>query len=333
MGPGQERGGAGRGRTGPHIAVLIPCHDEAATVAAVVADFRAVLPGAAVWVYDNGSRDGTAAAAAAAGAQVRAAPLRGKGNVVRRMFADIDADLYLLVDGDGTYDAAAAPRLVARLIGEGLDMVSAARISAGGEAFRPGHRLGARALGGVVRWVFGRQFADMLTGYRAFSRRFVKSFPADSHGFEIETELTVHTLQMRLPSAEIETAYGPRPDGSSSKLHTIRDGLRILRMIGLLVREERPLQFFGAAGLIALAAAAALAAPVLVDYLRTGLVPRYPSLMVAVGLALVALLSFACGLVLDTVSRGRLEQRRLAYLALPGPEALAAEGASRAVEW
>lgn len=307
----------------PRIAVLVPCHNEAATVAQVVADFARALPGAEVWVFDNASTDDTAARAATAGAQVRQSPLKGKGNVVRRMFSDVEADVYLLVDGDGTYEAAAAPMLVRRLIDEGLDMVSAARVSTDAEAFRAGHRFGNRALSGAVRMVFGRQFKDMLSGYRAFSRRFVKSFPAHSRGFEIETELTVHTLQMRLPAAEVEAPYGARPEGSESKLSTFRDGWRILRMISLMVREERPMQFFGVAGLIAALLGALLAAPVLEGYFRTGLVPRLPTLVVATGLAVVALLSFACGLILDTVARARLEQRRLAYLALEGPGALA----------
>jgi len=310
---------------GVRVAVLVPCRNEAATVAAVIADFRAALPGAEVHVFDNGSADATAEVAAAAGAIVRRASLPGKGNVVRRMFADVEADVYVLVDGDGTYDASAAPAMVRRLLAEGLDMVSAARVSVDAQAFRAGHRFGNRALSGVVRLVFGRQFRDMLTGYRAFSRRFVKSFPAASAGFEVETELTVHTLQMRLPSAEIEAPYGARPDGSESKLSTVRDGLRIARMISLMVREERPLQFFGSASLAALALAAALGWPVIAIYLATGLVPRLPTLVVAVGLVLVALLGVACGLILDTVSRARLEQRRLAYLMLPAPPALAGE--------
>jgi glycosyltransferase involved in cell wall biosynthesis len=309
------------GAPAPRIAVLVPCHNEEATVAQVATDFARALPGAAVWVFDNNSTDATAARAEAAGARVRHASLKGKGNVVRRMFSDIDADVYVLVDGDGTYDAAAAPMMVRRLVDEGLDMVSAARRSTDAEAFRAGHRLGNRALSEVVRMVFGRQFEDMLTGYRAFSRRFVKSFPAHSSGFEIETELTVHTLQMRLPAAEIEADYGARPEGSESKLSTVRDGLRILRMISLLVREERPIQFFGVAGLLAVVVAALLATPVLMVYLKTGLVPRLPTLVVAVGLMVTALLSFFCGLVLDSVSRLRLEQRRLAYLAWPGPDA------------
>ena len=303
----------------PRVAVLIPCHNEATTIGAVVRGFTSALPDAIVWVFDNNSTDDTVPEAQAAGAQVRRASLQGKGNVVRRMFADIDADVYLLVDGDDTYDPKIAPTLVRMLIDDELDMISVARVSTHDSAFRAGHRFGNRLLSGVVRFVFGRQFKDMLSGYRAFSRRFVKSFPAHSHGFEIETELTVHTLQMRLPSAEIEAAYGARPDGSQSKLSTFRDGWRILRMIGLLVREERPLQFFGAAGLAAIALSVLLATPVVIDYLRTGYVPRFPTLIVAASLVVVALLSFACGLVLDAVSRARLEQRRLAYLATPGP--------------
>jgi Glycosyl transferase family 2 len=314
--------GAGGAPSEPRIAVLIPCHNEAATIEAVVAGFAHSLPGASVWVFDNNSTDNTVASAKAAGAFVRHAALQGKGNVVRRMFSDVEADVYVLVDGDGTYDAAAAPMLVRRLIEDGLDMVSAARVSSHAQAFRAGHRFGNRALSGIVRMVFGRQFADMLSGYRAFSRRFVKSFPAHSHGFEIETELTVHTLQMRLPSAEVEAPYGARPEGSESKLATFRDGWRILRMISLLVREERPLQFFGFVGAIALAASVLLATPVLLDYLRTGSVPRFPSLIVSASLLLISLLCFVCGLILDTVSRARLEQLRLAYLALSGPGAL-----------
>jgi glycosyltransferase involved in cell wall biosynthesis len=313
----------------PRVAVLIPCRNEAATVGRVVADFAQSLPGAAVWVFDNNSTDGTARVAEAAGALVRHVPVQGKGNVVRRMFADVAAEIYVLVDGDGTYDAKVAPLLVKRLVDENLDMVSAARIPTRAEAFRTGHRFGNRALSGVVKLVFGRQFDDMLTGYRAFSRRFVKSFPAQSRGFEIETELTVHALQMRLPCAEVEAPYGSRPDGSHSKLSTYRDGLRILRMIGLLVREERPLQFFSVAGGFALIVSGLLMALVLTDYLRTGQVPRFPTLIVAASLFVVAVLSFAVGLILDTVSRVRLEQRRFAYLSSPGPNELGTE----AIKW
>jgi glycosyltransferase involved in cell wall biosynthesis len=305
----------------PAVAVLLPCHNEVVAIAQVVRDFARALPDAEIYVYDNNSTDGTAEVARAAGAVVRRAALQGKGNVVRRMFADVEADIYVLADGDGTYDAQAAPGLIARLAEDALDMVSGARVSAGAEAYRRGHRFGNRMLTGMVRQVFGRQFNDMLTGYRVFSRRFVKSFPAHSHGFEIETELTVHTLQMRLPSVEVETAYGARPEGSASKLNTVRDGLRILRMISLLIREEKPLQFFGFTGVVSMTGALLLGVPVVLQYLATGQVPRFPSLIVAVGLGVLALLGFACGLILDTVARARLEQRRLAYLALPAPAA------------
>ena len=302
----------------PAIAVMAPCFNEALTVETVVKDFAAALPQARIYVYDNNSTDGTAGIALAAGAVVRRVSLPGKGNVLRRMFADIEADVYVLVDGDDTYDASVAPQLVERLLAEGLDMVSAARVSSHAAAYRTGHEFGNWALSGLVRQIFGRQFKDMLTGYRVFSRRFVKSFPANSHGFEIETEMTVHALQMRLPAEEIETPYGARPDGSHSKLNTLSDGLKILRMISLLVREERPLQFFGGAALIAFVAAAVLGAPVLADFARTHTVPRFPSLIVSVGLIMTGIITFACGVILDTVARGRLETRRLAYLALSG---------------
>lgn len=303
------------------VAVLVPCFNEETTVGQVVRDFRAALPGAVVYVYDNNSRDRTAEVAREAGAVVRRAPLQGKGNVVRTMFSDVDADAYVLVDGDGTYEAAASPAMVRALISEGFDMVSGARESEAVEAYRRGHRFGNWLLTTLVREIFGRRFQDMLTGYRVFSRRFVKSFPATSTGFEIETELTIHALQLRLPSDEVDTAYGARPEGSCSKLNTIRDGLRILRLIGLVVREERPLQFFGAAGSLMLLFAGVLATPVLLEYFETGLVRRFPTLVVAVGATATAIVSFACGLILDSVARGRLELRRLAYLAIPGPRA------------
>jgi len=306
-------------QTGPVIAVLIPCYNEALTIGDVVANFAAVLPAADIYVYDNNSTDGTAEIARGCGAVVRTAPLQGKGNVVHRMFADIEADVYVLVDGDGTYDSAIAPDLIAGVLEDGLDMVCAARVSQEKDAFRAGHRFGNRMLTGLVRQVFGRRFEDMLTGYRALSRRFVKSFPAQSAGFEIETELTVYALQMRLPAEEVPSVYLARPEGSASKLNTVRDGVRILGMIGLLVRDERPLQLFSAISGLALALAVLIAAPVARDYLSGGTVPRFPSLIVTVGLAVVALLSLVCGLILDTIARARLEQRRLAYLAIPGP--------------
>ncbi len=303
------------------IALLIPCYNEALTIGDVVSDFARAIPAARIYVYDNNSTDETARVARARGALVYPAPLQGKGNVVRRMFADIEADVYLLVDGDGTYDALAAERLIAGVLDEGLDMVCGARVSGEADAFRTGHRFGNRMLTGLVRRVFGRQFKDMLTGYRAMSRRFVKTFPARSSGFEIETELTVHALQMRLPCAEVETRYIARPEGSQSKLRTVHDGARILAMVGLLVRDERPLPFFATISGVLFLVAAALGAPVFGDYLQQGLVPRFPTLIVVVGLVVAALLSLTCGLILDTVSRARLEQRRLAYLSVPGPRA------------
>jgi hypothetical protein len=305
------------------IAVLIPCYNEETAIAEVVLNFRRVLPTADIYVYDNNSKDRTAAVAREAGARVRAAPLQGKGNVLRRMFADVDADIYILVDGDGTYDAGKAPEMAALLVERELDMVCGARVASAEGAYRPGHRFGNRMLTGLVREIFGRQFGDMLTGYRAFSRRFVKSFPAASKGFEVETELTVHALQLRLPCEEVDTAYGERAVGSTSKLNTIKDGIRILRMISLLVREERPLLFFGTAAAMFFVVACGLALPVARDYLATGLVPRFPSLIVATAMIAAGLLSIGCGLILDTVSRARLEQRRLAYLAVPGPGGLA----------
>jgi hypothetical protein len=301
------------------IAVLAPCYNEEAAIGGVVRAFRAALPNARVYVYDNNSADRTVEVAREAGAAVRSAPLQGKGNVVRLMFSDIEADIYVLVDGDGTYDAASAPGMIEALVAERLDMVNGVRVAEAEAAYRAGHRFGNRMLTGLVQLGFGQGFRDMLSGYRVFSRRFVKSFPAASHGFEIETELTVHALQMRLPAREIETPYAARPEGSASKLDTVRDGLRILRMIGLLMRDEKPMQVFGAASALAALAAVLLGAPVIAEYLRTGLVPRMPTLIVAAAAGMVSLLSFACGLILDAVSRGRLEQRRFAYLAAGGP--------------
>jgi glycosyltransferase involved in cell wall biosynthesis len=306
--------------TAPRIAVLIPCYNEEVAVPRVVAAFRAALPEAAIYVYDNNSADGTRRVAEAAGAVVRAETQQGKGHVVRRMFADIEADAYVLVDGDDTYDAAAAPELLRLLFDERLDMVTGVRVTDAIGAYRPGHRFGNAVLTGMVRWVFGNRITDMLSGYRVFSRRFVKSFPALAAGFETETEFTVHALELRLPVGELRTAYKERPVGSASKLNTWRDGLRILRTILLLVQRERPLMFFSLAGAVLFAAAILLALPLLATFLETGLVPRLPTAVLATGLALLSLLSLASGLILDTVSRGRLEAKRLAYLALPAPE-------------
>jgi glycosyltransferase involved in cell wall biosynthesis len=307
----------------PRIAVLIPCYNEEVAIPGVVRAFREALPEARVYVYDNNSRDRTREVAAAAGAVVRTEPLQGKGNVVRRMFADVEAEVYVLVDGDGTYEAAAAPEMVRLLVAQRLDMVTGVRVTpeeAAAAAYRPGHRLGNAVLTGMVRVIFGDRITDMLSGYRVFSRRFVKSFPALAEGFETETEFTVHALQLRLPVGEVRTAYGERPRGSESKLNTWRDGFRILRNIVNLVKGERPLAFFSAVGAALLALALALFLPVLAEYLRTGLVPRLPTAVVSTGLGVAALLSFACGLILDTVTRGRKEAKRIAYLAVPGPD-------------
>ena len=306
-------------RAGLRVAVLVPCYNEQESIGAVVRDFRRLLPEATVYVYDNNSKDETRARAATAGAVVRSEPLQGKGFVVRRMFADIEADVYVLVDGDDTYDAASAPAMVERLLAEQLDMVVGCRVTDIEAAYRPGHRLGNRVLTGVVATVFGDRFSDILSGYRVFSRRFVKSFPALTKEFEIETELTVHALELDMPIVEIKTPYKDRPPGSSSKLRTYRDGVRILTAILILFKEERPLAFFGIAGLVLGLVALVLGYPLVVTFLETGQVPRFPTAILATGLMILAFLSFASGLILETVTRGRKELKRLAYLAIPGP--------------
>lgn len=303
------------------VAVLVPCYNEAITIAQVVRDFKAALPDATVYVYDNNSSDDTAAIARQCGAVVRHVGLQGKGNVIRRMFADIEADIYVMVDGDATYHAPSAPQMVQRMRADGLDMVVGSRLSEEQAAYRAGHRFGNRMLTGFVTVLFGRSFSDMLSGYRVFSRRFVKSFPAQARGFETETELTVHALEMRVPAAEVETPYGARPEGSFSKLSTYRDGWRILQTILLLLRTERPLAFFGYAGLFLIVLALVLAWPLFVTYAETGLVPRLPTAVLVMGLLMLASLSFVCGLVLDTMTRARHELKRMAYLALAGPAA------------
>ena len=303
----------------PRIAVLVPCYNEEAAIAQVVADFRAVLPDAAIYVYDNNSTDRTIEVARSAGAMVRRERRQGKGHVVRRMFGDVDADIYVLVDGDATYHAPSVHAMIARLLDGGLDMVVGARRDQEEAAYRPGHRLGNRILTGFVGHVFGAAFADMLSGYRVFSRRFVKSFPALSAGFEIETELTVHALNLELPVAEVETPYFARPAGSVSKLSTWRDGVRILRTIVRLYRAERPLPFFGSIGGLLALIAILLAVPIFVTYVEEGLVPRLPTALLSTGLMILACLSVACGLVLDTVTRGRREMKMLAYLAQKAP--------------
>jgi glycosyltransferase involved in cell wall biosynthesis len=301
------------------IAVLLPCYNEEAAISATVAGFRAALPDAAVYVYDNNSSDGTRDVAAAAGAVVRSERMQGKGHVVRRMFADIDADVYVMADGDATYDAAAAPAMVAQLIGEHLDMIVGARRSEIDAAYRRGHRFGNAMLTTTLAWSFGRSFSDILSGYRVFSRRFVKSFPVLSTGFEIETEISVHALEMQMPVAEVVTAYAARPAGSVSKLSTYSDGWRILKTIAMLLRFERPLLFFGSVALLLALAAILLAIPLVTTFIETGMVPRFPTAILATGLMILAALNGFCGLILDTVVRGRREVRRLAYLAQPVP--------------
>ncbi len=308
------------------IAVLLPCYNEEAAIAQTVAAFRAALPDAAIYVYDNNSRDQTRARAAAAGAIVRTERIQGKGAVVRRMFADVDADVYVMADGDATYDASAAPALVARVLDEQLDMVVGCRVGEAAAAYRRGHRLGNALLTGMLTRLFGRSFTDILTGYRVFSRRFVKSFPVLSVGFEIETEISVHALELKMPVGELDTPYFARPEGSVSKLSTYRDGWRIVGTIATLYRIERPLWFFGAVGGLLALLAVVLAVPLVVTYMHTGLVPRFPTAILTTGLIILAALCFFAGLILDTVVRGRREVRRLAYLQLPAP-GRASEGA------
>jgi len=305
----------------PRIAVLLPCYNEQSTIAETVEGFRKALPGADIYVYDNNSSDRTPEVAAKAGAIVRSERQQGKGHVVRRMFADVDADVYLMADGDLTYDPQAAPAMVSMLVSEQLDMVVGTRRHEAAEAYRGGHVLGNRLFTRLLAGLFGRSFTDIFSGYRAFSRRFVKSFPVLSEGFEIETEMSVHALELRMPVGEVETRYAARPEGSQSKLSTFRDGWRILKTILTLYRVERPVLFYGGIGALLLLAALLLALPLVFTYLETGLVPRFPTAILVTGMAIVAVLSFFAGLILDTVTRGRREMRRLAYLALPPPAA------------
>ncbi|WP_337846988.1 glycosyltransferase family 2 protein [Sphingomonas sp.] len=307
--------------TEPRIAVILPCYNEEAAIAQTVAGFRAALPGAAIYVYDNNSRDRTVAVARDAGAIVRTERMQGKGNVVRRMFADVDADIYVMADGDATYDPAAVPAMIAKLRDEGLDMVVGTRVHEAADAYRRGHVLGNRAMTGLLAGLFGRSFTDIFSGYRVFSRRFVKSFPVLSAGFEIETEISVHALELKMPVGEIETRYLARPEGSVSKLSTYRDGARIARTILSLYRIEKPVLFFGMIALVLAALAVILAVPLAITYAETGLVPRLPTAILATGLVILAALSSFAGLILDTVVRGRREVRRLAYLAQPAPPA------------
>jgi glycosyltransferase involved in cell wall biosynthesis len=299
------------------VAVLIPCYNEEVAIPQVVQDFRAALPQAEIYVYDNNSKDRTSEVARASGAIVRLEKRQGKGNVVRRMFADIEADVYVLVDGDATYHAASAPKMVNTLIDEQLDMVVGCRVHTQTEAYRPGHVFGNAMLTGFVAKLFGRSFTDILSGYRVFSRRFVKSFPALSKGFETETELTVHALELRMPVTELDTPYGARPEGSASKLSTYRDGWRILRLILQLYKHERPLAYFSTLAVLLALLSFGLAVPILIDYLNTGLVPRFPTAILSTGIMILAFLFFIAGVILETVTRGRQEIKRLLYLQMP----------------
>ncbi|MCG2631659.1 glycosyltransferase family 2 protein [Bradyrhizobium sp. WYCCWR 13023] len=301
----------------PRIAVLVPCYNEEAAVATVVANFRSALPAAEIYVYDNNSRDRTASVAREAGAIVRSERRQGKGHVVRRMFADVEADIYVLVDGDATYDAPSAPNMIDKLLDGHLDMVVGLRIDQSQAAYRLGHRTGNRMLTGFLSSTFGQEFKDILSGYRVFSRRFVKSFPVLSDGFEIETELAVYALELSLPVAEVETPYYARPEGSFSKLNTWRDGFRILGTMLKLYRSERPLRFFTVIGILLALVAIILAIPIVITFIETGLVPRFPTAILSMGLMIMAMLSVSSGLVLDTVTRGRREMKMLAYLSQP----------------
>jgi glycosyltransferase involved in cell wall biosynthesis len=302
------------------VAVLIPCYNEEVAISHVISAFRKALPQAAIHVFDNNSHDRTMAVASEAGVDVRRVSAQGKGNVVRRMFADIEADIYLLVDGDDTYDASSAPAMVDALIRDRLDMVVGCRVADARAAYRPGHRFGNSLLTTMVAMIFGRAFTDILSGYRVFSRRFVKSFPAISGGFEIETELTVHALQLVMPCGEIATPYGSRRQGSNSKLNTYRDGGRIILTILQLLRLEMPLRFFSVlAGLLALISIG-ISIPIIVTYLETGLVPRVPTAILSTGVMILAALSLTSGFILDNVTRGRREMRHLFYLRQSAPD-------------
>ena len=302
------------------LAVLLPCYQEEATIAETVTAFARARPDAVIYVYDNNSTDRTAERALAAGAIVRRETRQGKGNVIRRMFADIEADVYVMSDGDATYDASRVGELIRLVVEEKFDMVVAARVPLEAGAMRTGHAFGNALFNRIADWLFGSEFTDIFSGYRAFSRRFVKSMPIVTDGFEIETELTVHAIDLRVPVAEIALPFGARPAGSASKLRTTRDGLRILWVLFLLAKEVRPFSFFAFWGALAAIVSLILAYPLLVTFVQTGLVPRLPTAVLATGIALLGFLSLGCGIVLDSVSRGRHETKRLRYLEIPAPD-------------
>jgi glycosyltransferase involved in cell wall biosynthesis len=312
------------------VAVLLPCYNEAQSIAAVIEEFRCALPTARLYVYDNNSKDGSAEIAHSAGAIVRSEPRQGKGFVVRRMFADVEADIFVMCDADDTYEISVVPKMIELLISSGLDMVVGARSAISGTAYRPGHKFGNLLLSSLVRRIFGDGFQDMLSGYRVFSRRFVKSFPVMSQGFEIETELTIHALELEMPSAEVATQFKDRAEGSESKLRTLSDGLRILWTIGKLLKQERPMGLLGIVALLLAILSLVLAYPLLIEYLATGLVPRLPTALLSTGIMLLAYLSLFSGLILDTVTRGRQEAKRLRYLELPSIHATMERDASPA---
>ncbi len=319
---------------GLNVALIVPCYNEEKSIAKVIQDFKRAMPALHVYVFDNNSTDQTKYIALDKGATVIEVPLKGKGNVVRRMFADVEADVYVMVDGDATYDANAVTQLVDKLLDEGLDMVVGCRKTAdeiASQAYRHGHQWGNKLLTQSVMQIFGGQFTDMLSGYRVFSRRYVKSIPALSHGFEIETELTVHALELRMPYGEVNTAYGARPEGSESKLSTYRDGWKILKTIGRLYVTERPFSFFSVLALLIALTAILLSVPLLLEYFRAGIVPRFPTAILSASMMVCALLSFACGLILDNVTRGRHEMKRLVYLSIPVVRAKCVTDGSRSL--
>jgi glycosyltransferase involved in cell wall biosynthesis len=316
----------------PRVAVLIPCYNEELAIADTISGFQAALPDAVIYVYDNNSKDRTVEVARKAGAIVRREPLQGKGNVVRRMFSDVEADVYVLTDGDATYDPTAAPKMIELLFEENLDMVVGRRLHTESAAYRAGHTFGNKMLTGFLAQLFEQRFTDILSGYRTFSRRFVKSFPALSAGFETETELTVHALTLNMPIAEVATHYFARPEGSVSKLSTYRDGFRILRVMLTLFKNERPIAFFGIAALFLALVSVGLSVPIVITYVNTGLVPRFPTAILSASVMLLAFLSVVCGLVLDTVTRGRREMKRLAYLQTAGPQDLFVQRVVGAIE-
>ena len=310
---------------GLRVALVVPCFNEEVAIGTVIRDFRQAMPSLEMYVFDNASTDKTSEVARSEGADVVHVPLKGKGNVVRRMFADVDADVYVMVDGDATYHAPSLPAMIHKLLDERLDMVVGCRVTpkeVAAAAYRHGHQFGNKLLTNSIAWIFGGQFTDMLSGYRVFSRRYVKSFPSLSSGFEIETELTVHALELRMPYGEVMTPYGARPEGSASKLSTYKDGWKILKTIARLYISERPLSFFSLCGFLFSLLSLGLAWPILIEYLQTGLVPRFPTAILSASIMVSALLSFACGLILDNVTRGRHEMKRLFYLGIPVREGL-----------